>query len=178
MDDHQPVTGSEEPKIPVCRTCGGVDVLLDAWAIWSVENQVWELGATFDNGFCNTCNGETRFFEWISIEEHRRLSIQKLNDKLRLGQMGPHDRIVATNGVSGRGLEFVGRAVAIVRTFSEFTEDNDPHGEHYFGIFALDGITLYFKIDYYDLEMVGLSSDPADPGKTSRVLTILEASEY
>ena len=31
--------------------------------------------------------------------------------------------------------------------------DNDPYGEHDFGIFELDGTTLNWKIDYYDNEL-------------------------
>jgi hypothetical protein len=61
---------------------------------------------------------------------------------------------------------------------SEFTPDNDPHGEHDFGSFTLVGRKFFWKIDYYDREMVHGSEEPADPAKTMRVLTILLASEY
>src|SRR6266851_7973859 len=37
--------------------------------------------------------------------------------------------------------------------FSEFTPDNDPHGEHDFGNFELAGREFFFKLDYYDLAM-------------------------
>jgi hypothetical protein len=37
-----------------------------------------------------------------------------------------------------------------VRTFSHFTEDNDPHGEHDFGSLEISGIgCVFWKIDYY-----------------------------
>ncbi len=56
--------------------------------------------------------------------------------------------------------------------------DNDPHGEHEFGNFELAGRTFFFKIDAYDTEMRYGSPDPADPAKTTRVLTIMLADEY
>jgi uncharacterized protein DUF3768 len=65
-----------------------------------------------------------------------------------------------------------------VATFSEFTPDNDPHKEHDFGNFTLAGRKFFFKIDAYDVNMEFGSEDPADPSKTTRVLTIMLASEY
>ena len=61
---------------------------------------------------------------------------------------------------------------------SNFTTDNDPHREHDFGSFEIEGETYFFKIDYYALDMDGGSEDPADPEKTTRVLTIMRADEY
>ncbi len=58
------------------------------------------------------------------------------------------------------------------------TKDNDPHHEHDFGNFELDGVTYFFKLDYYTPDMEGGSEDPADPAKTTRVLTIMRADEY
>jgi hypothetical protein len=65
-----------------------------------------------------------------------------------------------------------------VRTFDDFTRDNDPHGEHDFGNFVVGGVTYFFKVDYYAPDMEGGSEDPADPEKTTRVLTIMRADEY
>ena len=63
-------------------------------------------------------------------------------------------------------------------TFSDFDADNDPHKEHDFGSFTLAGRKFFFKLDYYDLAMEFGSEDPADPSKTTRVLTIMLAEEY
>ena len=43
----------------VCAHCGGSNVQRDAWAVWSPENQQWELGAVFDDAHCDDCDGAT-----------------------------------------------------------------------------------------------------------------------
>ena len=84
-----------------------------------------------------------------------------------------------TAGVNAHGPEFVARAVAAVIAFNAFTNDNDPHREHDFGSFDLDGEKLFWKIDYYSTDDPDLGSeDPSDPAKTERALTIMLADEY
>jgi hypothetical protein len=85
---------------------------------------------------------------------------------------------VITHGVAAHGNDFIDRAVSAVRRFRNLGPDNDPYGEHDFGIFELDGETLNWKIDYYDRELRYGSDDPSDAEKTRRVLTILLAEEY
>src|SRR5579875_2080572 len=63
-----------------------------------------------------------------------------------------------------------------VRSFNEFTEDNDPHGEHDFGVIELEGKTYFWKFDYFDRSMEYGSDDPSEPTKTTRVLTIMHRS--
>ena len=65
-----------------------------------------------------------------------------------------------------------------VRVFDQFTEDNDPYGEHDFGAFEFEGSRIYWKFDYYDRSMKWGSPDPSDPEQTTRVLTIFLAEEY
>jgi hypothetical protein len=65
-----------------------------------------------------------------------------------------------------------------VATFSDFNADNDAHGEHDFGNFTLAGHKFFWKIDYFDAKMEFGSEDPADPTKTTRVLTIMFVEEY
>jgi Protein of unknown function (DUF3768) len=109
--------------------------------------------------------------------------IRELNDALRTADNGitallAGGQLVLTRGVAERGWTFTDRAMKAVREFADFTEDNDPHGEHDFGIFELDGISLNWKIDYYDRDLKYGSADPSDPQQTRRVLTILLAEEY
>ena len=61
---------------------------------------------------------------------------------------------------------------------ADFTEDNDPHKEHDFGAFEHEEQRFFWKIDYYDRDMIFGSEDPADPKATTRVLTIMLAEEY
>lgn len=65
-----------------------------------------------------------------------------------------------------------------VREYSNFTKDNDPFWERDFGAFEVDGVKLFWKIDYYDLSMKQASPDPADENVTKRILTIMLAEEY
>jgi hypothetical protein len=108
--------------------------------------------------------------------------IRVLNDDFRtrpfMGAALAENELVITRGVAEHGNDFIDRALKAVRQFSDFTGDDDPHGEHDFGSFELDGIKLFWKIDYYDRELEHGSPDPADPAVTRRVLTILLAEEY
>lgn len=102
--------------------------------------------------------------------------IRALNDALRTRLQG--GRVMMTAGVQALGADAVAATLASMRSFKDFTEDNDPHGEHDFGSFELGGTAFFFKIDYYDERMDHGSEDPSDPTKTTRVLTLMLASEY
>ena len=102
--------------------------------------------------------------------------IRLLNDNFRTTFIG--GQVVMTQGVAELPLATKARVLLAVQSFDKFTEDNDPHCEHDFGSFDIEGETYFFKIDYYALDMDGGSEDPADPEKTARVLTIMRADEY
>ena len=110
------------------------------------------------------------------MNDDRTARIRAFNDALRSALVG--GRVLTTSGVSALGPEAVAAVLDRVRTFTAFTEDNDPNGEHDFGNFGVNGNRFFFKIDYYNLTMDGGSEDPGDPAKTTRVLTIMLASEY
>jgi hypothetical protein len=111
------------------------------------------------------------------------LRIRELNDAFRTSDAFTGARIalgevVITRGVAARGTDFVNRALGAVRSFDRFNVYNDPFGEHDFGIFELDGVSLNWKIEYYDANLHHGSPNPADPAVTRRVLTVLLAEEY
>ena len=102
--------------------------------------------------------------------------IRDLNDELRTTGIG--GKMYLTRGMWAKGSDFVAHAVAAVRAFDTFTDDNDPWQEHDCATLEVDGETVIFKIDYYDVNMEYGSPDPADPNVTRRVLTIMLASDY
>ena len=108
------------------------------------------------------------------LERQRR--IRELNDQLRC--FARSGVIYITAGVQALGEEGVQAALVGVRDFTAFDRDNDPYAEHDMGGFKVGRDRLLFKIDYYDRERRFGSPDPADPAVTTRVLTIMLASEY
>jgi len=64
----------------------------------------------------------------------------------------------------------------VVRHYNQFTEDNDPYGEHDFGSFSIEGQRFFWKIDYYD-ESQAHWCDPLSE-ECCRHLTIMLAEEY
>ena len=88
-----------------------------------------------------------------------------------------YDRML-TAGVRALHGQLQARVLTRVRTFAAFDSDNDPYGEHDFGSFAIDGETYFWKIDCYDPDLRFGSPDPADPGQTRRILTVMLAEEY
>jgi hypothetical protein len=103
--------------------------------------------------------------------------IAELNDQLRKHGTG-NGRVMVTRSIRELGPEFEIAALLQVRAFDVFTADNDPHGEHDFGSFELQGRTVFWKIDYYDPSLTKGSEDPSDPLQTHRVLTIMLAEDY
>jgi Protein of unknown function (DUF3768) len=99
-----------------------------------------------------------------------------LNDAFRRTFLG--GRVMVTPAVRALPLDKNAALLEAVRTFSTFDQDNDPRGEHDFGSIELEGETYFFKVDYYDKACESGTEDPADPEKTTRVLTIMRADEY
>jgi predicted nucleic acid-binding Zn-ribbon protein len=102
--------------------------------------------------------------------------IAKLNDTFRRSFSG--GKIMMTSGVNELPDMVKAAALMAVGEFDRFTPDNDPHGEHDFGEFELCSRKFFWKIDYYDAQCEFGSDDPADVAKTTRVLTLMLATEY
>ena len=101
---------------------------------------------------------------------------RELNDSFRRTFTG--GQVMLTSGVDALSPDAKAKVLQAVRSFDAFDSSNDPHKEHDFGSFEIAEQTYFFKIDYYDPEMSAGSEDPADPEKTTRVLTIMRADEY
>ena len=161
---------------PTCEHCSSQEVVRDAWAEWNMACRDWVLKTVFDSFTCDSC-GETITPVWKLDEAFRTKRIARLNDALRHGQL---DRatVVVTIGVQSMGEGFLAKAGQAVVEFDDFNEGNDPHGEHDFGSFEMEGQKLFWKIDPFDLKLENHSLDAANPHLTHRVLTIMLASEY
>ncbi len=111
----------------------------------------------------------------------RTATIQKLNDRFRMGDASVPGTVVVTNGVQsllseeGESMEPL---ATVVGNFDDFTEENDPYGEHDFGRFSFLSTDLFWKIDQYNATYDGGSEDPTDLSITCRVLTIMLTEEY
>lgn len=110
------------------------------------------------------------------MTEDRTARIRALNDTLRQTFIG--GRVLVTRGVRALPLAVNATILEGVRTFAAFTKDNDPHGEHDFGSLTVADHQIFWKIDCYDTSCTAGSDDPSDPAQTTRVLTIMLASEY
>ena len=102
--------------------------------------------------------------------------IAALNDAFRTTLTG--GTVLLTVGVQELPDMVKAAAIRKVVEFDDFNEDNDPYDEHDFGGFELCNRRFFWKIDYFDERSEFGSEDPADPEKTTRVLTIMLADEY
>ena len=100
--------------------------------------------------------------------------IAALNDHARRSFTGC--RVIITQGV--QALDDVQSVLDEVRRFDAFTPDNDPYEEHDFGSIHHSGQTVFWKFDYWDVDLTMHSPDLSDPAVTARVLTIMLADEY
>jgi hypothetical protein len=99
--------------------------------------------------------------------------IRELNDRLRRKGLG--GRVVITRGIEALGPESIRGVLAAVASFDDFTENNDPWGEHDCAVLTVDSRRIIFKHDLYENpEVKGADGQPI----TTRVLTIMLAEEY
>ena len=103
--------------------------------------------------------------------------ISDLNDLARK-HIGIRSKAMMTRGIASLEPEIRTEILEKISTFDDFTEDNDPYKERDFGAFEHKGNSIYWKIDYYEPDMVYMSDDPTDETKTVRLLTIMLSSEY
>lgn len=102
--------------------------------------------------------------------------VKQLNDAFRKSFSG--GKVLLTCGIASLPLVQQNEVINKVKKFNDFTEDNDPYGEHDFGCFDYRGKQIFWKIDLYDLNYEFYSPQPDDETQTNRVLTIMFAEEY
>lgn len=113
----------------------------------------------------------------MTTEKERAATIAALNDRFRTTFAG--GRVYLTDGVDALSPETKTGIIAKVKAFTDFTDGNDPYGEHDFGAVEFSGEKVFWKIDYYDARDPDLGAeDPTDPSTTERALTIMLAEEY
>ena len=95
--------------------------------------------------------------------------IASKNDELRaqLPSIPRPHKLVLTEGVRGLGMAGINEVINEVKKFNNFTEGNDPYGEHDAFLVEVNGNKYICKIDCYDDNYEGF-----------KVFTIMCASEY
>ncbi len=106
------------------------------------------------------------------------MKISELNDQLRTTLSARYGRVYITNGIATLGTVAIAEISSLVRKFDDFSEENDPYGEHDFGSVMFERQKIFWKIDYYDKKLKYHSRNPSDPKITTRVLLIMLAEEY
>ena len=162
-------------SVPVCRSCGSERVAKHALVCFNRNSGLWELEQIFDDEHCHQCEGKAEL-DWLAADALQNQRVRELNDRFRT--LGGNGSVVVTSGVKSAGDDFLRRAIEATQSFANFSEDNDPWGEHDFGAFEIDGQKVFFKIECYDPTCSQGSENTANEALTHRVLTIMLASEY
>ena len=101
----------------------------------------------------------------------RRQKIIELNDQFRTTLKG--GRVQMTPGVYELDPRLRGRALCVMARYNKFDRDS----EHDSGVFIFAGYSFEWRIEYRLVTGEGLSSDPSDPSKTFRVLTLFALAD-
>ena len=110
------------------------------------------------------------------MTESSTARIRELNDAFRKTFAG--GKMVMSASVAALPEMVKASALIKVAEFTDFTLEDDPHGEHDFLSFEHCNRTFFWKCDYFNTEMDAGSEDPADPEKTTRVGTLMLAEDY
>lgn len=100
-----------------------------------------------------------------------RAKIIELNDHLRTTFKG--GRVQMTPNVYGLEPRLRGRALLCLSKYRKF----DPESEHDWGTYIFGGYAFEWHIEYRSATGSGVSSNPADPTATLRVLTLFVVAD-
>lgn len=163
--------------LPICKACGSERVARAAWVCWNAQTGLWEVEDLQKQVRCQNCDSVAEL-TWKRVDGAvSRQRVRELNDAFRERCEGT-GTIVVTQGISDLGPNAMREILDRVRTFEDFSEENDPWGEHDFGAFDHDEQKIFWKIDCYDRDRQAGSPNPGNPAVTHRVLTIMLAQEY
>jgi hypothetical protein len=109
-----------------------------------------------------------------ALRKSRRIAL--LNDRWRKYQSGNGETLISS-GITGRGECFVKEILEVVRYYNRFTTENDPLGEHDFGVVKISGESVIWRIDYINNTCGGWSADLADTQDVLRRLSIFLQEE-
>ena len=115
-----------------------------------------------------------------------KAKIRAINDAMRGELFTPKGGMcTVTRGIHNLPADAKARVLLAVKTYNDFNADNDPHGEHDFGVVELAGIPkVFWKIDYYENAKMDFNPDSTFGEKAEdfinayRLLTIMLADEY
>jgi hypothetical protein len=111
-------------------------------------------------------------------DDEKKARIRELNDELRRKGHARNGRMIAV-GALAQDHYVKGLAAAVAAgLFTDFNEENDPHGEHDCATFMFNGERFMFKIDYFALDEETLSEHPEDPNITIRIMSVMYAEDY
>lgn len=105
------------------------------------------------------------------VQISKSAKVADLNDRFRQSMMGCN----VSRGIINMNYR-MHDLFSKVRSYSDFNENNDPYHEHDFGSLEIEGVKVFWKIDYYN-ESLTSYEDPLS-SRCRRVMTIMKAEEY
>lgn len=119
----------------------------------------------------------------MTIDREQAAKIAALNDAFRKGERPELGRIMITSNAREAVAAWPLGEIALydkVRNFTEFSDANDPYAEHDFGSVEHVGEKFFWQITYYEADGTFNfgAEHPEDEAATTRVLTIMLASDY
>jgi len=120
------------------------------------------------------------------MNAQRSQRIAELNDRFRAALGIPSlcggipGQGVLTRGIGALSYDTKAQILREVRSYTQFTSDDDPYDEHDFSSLDIDGAgTVFWKIDAFEGERCQFGSEhPEDISRSYRLLTIMLAEEY